>query len=228
MRKVFISLCISMVSVLIFGVSAYAAEADDLSDVKAYCKEYGISMSNDPEFIASVRNEIDAENAISVRSSSPSRPGAFTKIVRASEIGDIIWTNNPLTPFNHVGIYTKKNQITEALENGVRTRSTGKQREFPYEIYKVVTKDYGSARYPLAKRQQAASWALKQVKKPYDPVWWNNKLNTSAGNAKFNCSELVWKSWRFGAGVDLDVNGGKGVYPNDIKKSKRTVLVAKG
>ena len=143
-------------------------------------------------------------------------------------VADIIWTNNPLTPFNHVGIYTKKSQITEALGNGVCSRKTGKQNEYPFEIYKVVTKNNGNIRYSEKQRSKVASWALGQVGKKYDTQWWNNKLNTREGNAKFNCSELVWKSWKFRAGVDLDSNGGNGVYPNDIRSLKRTKFVTKG
>ena len=76
MTRVLISFCISMVSVLIFGVSAYAAEANDVSDVKAYCKEYGIAMSNDPEFITSVRQAMANKNEYELRSSS-AKKGPF-------------------------------------------------------------------------------------------------------------------------------------------------------
>ena len=66
--------------------------------------------------------------------------------------------------------------------------------------------------------------------KDYDFNFYNNKENTAEGNKTFNCSELVWKAWKFNgeANVDIDSNGGSGVYPNNIRKSDRTVKIDEG
>lgn len=44
---------------------------------------------------------------------------------------------------------------------------------------------------------------------------------TSKGS--MNCSQVVWVSYKDGAGIDLDFNGGPGVYPSDIMQSKWTI-----
>lgn len=93
-----------------------------------------------------------------------------------------------------------------------------------------VRKKTSSDRFSLKNRKAVAAWALKQVGKPYDYVFSENKVNDVEGNLMFNCSELVWKAWRYNlkVAVDLDSNGGTGVYPNNIRDSKRTVKIAKG
>lgn len=99
--------------------------------------------------------------------------------------------------------------------------------EYPFKIYKVTTTSGGSVRYTSTVRKAVAQWALKQVGKPYDYDYENNKLNTTSNNAKFNCSELVYKAWKYNGNtsVDLDSNAGTGVYPNNIRDSKYTSLI---
>ena len=146
-----------------------------------------------------------------------------------SKVADIIWTDNPMTPWNHVGIYTSTNMITEALTDGVKTRYTGNQEEYSFEIYKVMKAD-GSGRYSVVNRSAVAAWALSQVGKGYDYDFTDNKKDNASSNQYFNCSELVYKAWKYNGKVspDLDSNGGPGVYPNNIKNSSRTVKVTEG
>lgn len=103
-------------------------------------------------------------------------------------------------------------------------------KEYAFELYKVTTTSGGTSRYSLEKRKAVALWAKKQIGKDYDYDYENNKLNTTSNNKKFNCSELVYKAWKFNGtiSVDLDSNGGTGVYPNNIKDSKYTKLIYTG
>lgn len=209
-------------------------EIAGLDTVENYCNYYDILESDNEEFIKEVENMIDERGTFSMIDanseittySSSSSPLKKDRNIPESAYADIIWTNNPLTPFNHVGIYTANNKITEALANGVKTRTVGKKmKEYPFITYKVVTKSNGNTRYSLEKRKSTAAWAKGQVGRSYDTNFANNKENTSASNKKFNCSELVWKAWKFKGKLDLDSNGGKGVYPNNIKDSNRTKVV---
>lgn len=56
----------------------------------------------------------------------------------------------------------------------------------------------------------------------------NFVTNRSAGiwQTHYNCSSLVWAAWMYAStsNVDIDGNGGLGVYPEDIWKSSKTVL----
>lgn len=38
-----------------------------------------------------------------------------------------------------------------------------------------------------------------------------------------NCSQLVWAAYMKSLNVDLDGNGGNGVYPGDIRDSPHTI-----
>ncbi|MFV0499865.1 MAG: hypothetical protein ACK5NF_07590 [Bacilli bacterium] len=96
------------------------------------------------------------------------------------------------------------------------------------KVYLVSTSNKSSSRYSEATREAVVSWAASKEKRPYDFDFANNKQFTAAEDLKYNCSELVWKAWKTKAGVDLDSNGGSGVYPNNIKDSSRTKFVKNG
>ncbi|KAB7789844.1 hypothetical protein [Bifidobacterium leontopitheci] len=38
-----------------------------------------------------------------------------------------------------------------------------------------------------------------------------------------NCSQLAWASYYYTSKLDLDSNGGSGVYPKDIRDSQYTL-----
>lgn len=54
----------------------------------------------------------------------------------------------------------------------------------------------------------------------------NFALNKEVWASNFNCSQLVWAAWMYAStnNVDLDSNGGFGVYPEDLWKSPLTVI----
>lgn len=255
MRRTIACLMITLMVTSILHTTVFAGSTNQLyenkstcliteEDIKAYCDAYSIEYRNTTEFRNEVK-EMISERGIITRtevvkyqmsdklntssSSSSGDKGKKTRNIPESSIGDIIWTNNPATPWNHVGLYRKTDNIIEALGSGVKTRNTGKQQEYPFEVYKVMKAD-NSGRYALSNRKAVASWAYKQLNKKYDLCFDDNKENTTESNRLFNCSELVWKAWRYNGKVspDLDSNGGLGVYPNNIKNSSRTVKIKEG
>ncbi|SMC71430.1 Permuted papain-like amidase enzyme, YaeF/YiiX, C92 family [Lentzea albidocapillata] len=120
---------------------------------------------------------------------------------------------------NHVGIYYTTKTIVEAPGKDQKsksvTASTLKKCGPIYKMY-VDTKQ--------ANRDKAANHAYNKFRDlPYDGNFLDNKDNS---NGKLNCSELVWKAYKHGAGIDLDSNGGEGVYPNNIKDHSKTVVYA--
>ena len=50
----------------------------------------------------------------------------------------------------------------------------------------------------------------------------NFAFNKDPHGSTMNCSQLVWVAFKEGADVDLDGNGGPGVYPYDIRDSELT------
>lgn len=72
-------------------------------------------------------------------------------------------------------------------------------------------------------RNNAANYAYNHLRnKPYDTNFAFNKTTIS----KLNCSSLVWNAYMNTANLDLDSNGGPGVYPSNIRDSSRTVTYA--
>ncbi|WP_162803085.1 hypothetical protein [Ornithinimicrobium avium] len=64
----------------------------------------------------------------------------------------------------------------------------------------------------------AAAWAKAREGAAYRKVFWDNKYYTG----KMNCSQLVWAAYKK-QGIDVDNNGGKGVYPRNIRDDNDTV-----
>ncbi|WP_050773454.1 MULTISPECIES: YiiX/YebB-like N1pC/P60 family cysteine hydrolase [Brevibacterium] len=70
------------------------------------------------------------------------------------------------------------------------------------------------------KRNKAGSYAYNKLRgKKYSA---NFAVNKKTGSAKMNCSQLVWAAYKASVKIDLDGNGGLGVYPYNIKDSKHT------
>ena len=65
----------------------------------------------------------------------------------------------------------------------------------------------------------AADWAreLALLSRPYNDAFWANKSCETTDN--YNCSQLVWCAYNAITTINLDYNGGFGVYPNDIISS---------
>ena len=71
-----------------------------------------------------------------------------------------------------------------------------------------------------ASRNKAAGHAYKKLRnKSYNLNFAFNKSTTSS---KMNCSQLVWAAYKASTKIDLDGNGGPGVYPYNIKDSSKT------
>ncbi|RSN49474.1 hypothetical protein DMC64_02615 [Amycolatopsis sp. WAC 04197] len=118
---------------------------------------------------------------------------------------------------NHVGIYYTTKTIVEAPggdhKSWSRTASTHRVCGPAYKMYVKAAQ---------SSRNNAANYAYNSLRgKPYDLSFFNNKSN---GDANLNCSELVWKAYKRAANIELDSNGGPGVYPDDIKNDGSTVV----
>ncbi|SDX93257.1 YiiX/YebB-like N1pC/P60 family cysteine hydrolase [Thermoactinomyces sp. DSM 45892] len=65
--------------------------------------------------------------------------------------------------------------------------------------------------------QSAASFSENSIGKPYSWSFLNKKRTD-----RYYCSSLVWRAW-VNQGYDLDADGGGGVFPFDIDKSKKAI-----
>ncbi|GAB3221793.1 hypothetical protein GCM10027447_07930 [Glycomyces halotolerans] len=119
----------------------------------------------------------------------------------------------------HIGVYYSTTTIVEAPGNCCLSRSISASTRL---VGEGTVKQYVLT--TQANRDAAANYAHSNFRnRSYDNAFWNNRSN---GDGKLNCSELVWLAYQRTTGIDLDRNGGWGVYPYDIKDNNRTVTYA--
>ncbi|KXB33420.1 hypothetical protein HMPREF3192_01185, partial [Atopobium deltae] len=146
-----------------------------------------------------------------------SSQGADRQLCRSYYKGDMFLSpaSTSFVSHGHIGIYGDKDWIVEAPGFFAKSR-------WAWHYNTFVGKGTVLMETTLTQAQQnaAADYAYNHLLGyPYNPIFWNNKeLNPE----RLNCSQLVWLAYKKGAGVDLDGNGGAGVYPYDIKDSKYT------
>ncbi|MFJ5565965.1 YiiX/YebB-like N1pC/P60 family cysteine hydrolase [Lysinibacillus xylanilyticus] len=118
----------------------------------------------------------------------------------------------------HVGIYYTSTTIVESVpSDGVRTISTSARK---VDSSGAVVKSVSTS---TTNRNNAADWAYSQVGQSYSYNFATNRL-TGHDGAK-NCSKLIWSAYKVNGNLDLDVDGGLGVYPRDVRDAPDTVLV---
>lgn len=117
-------------------------------------------------------------------------------------------------PHGHIGMYFTPTQIIESANptDGVRIASVADR--------KVASGSRIMYVYGLTETQNsvAANWAFTKKGNEYN---YNFALNRMCGTSAFNCSQLVWCAFKETAGLDLDRDGGSGVYPADIRDHPR-------
>ncbi|MEJ5927307.1 hypothetical protein WG915_01590 [Corynebacterium sp. H128] len=123
--------------------------------------------------------------------------------------------------YGHVGMFTDSTHIVEAVGVGSVTTKFAKDNT-PYR-FKVRRFHTGTSIGDLH-IESATAYAEKAAARqaPYDlnPVF--NKL--PGADESLNCSELVWRAYRsLGGWVDLDSDGGPGVWPRDVRNSDHLV-----
>lgn len=147
----------------------------------------------------------------STESSSRTLPTAYYK-------GDMYLTPSytaAVVNHGHIGIYGGKDWVVEA--SGPKWDSNW---WWHYQI--PVAKGTVLMETTLAQSQQdaAADYAYHSlIGYSYNYKFWSNKEQSPT---RLNCSQLVWLAYKKAVGVDLDGNGGPGVYPYDIKASPYT------
>jgi uncharacterized protein YycO len=115
----------------------------------------------------------------------------------------------------HTGIYSRVDRITEARGKGEKSDEfLASGREYCKNIEKMIVKT------SIDNQNKAADYAVQNLTgKPYSRNFaWNKGGNIST----LNCSELVYKAYKRSVNIDLDGDGGLGVYPVDIKNSDST------
>lgn len=176
-------------------------------------------------YIKELQQQISSENASPMASTQKSP-------LPSAQSGYIFFTDTN-TFYNHCGIYKDSTSIVEALTvTGVWSKSIYDRDS--YQTTVISDNDSAVLSVPTATSaiySNAASWAYSKVGRPYDIDFLDNKLDGTYTkdqwideDVSYNCSELVWKAFMKSSNrtIDLDSNGGMGVYPNDIYESSLT------
>lgn len=226
------------------GVSMGESEISTLENTidlaaQEYCNEYNIT---EVEAYSLILREIQQEVPVN---DAPSTCATKSVSLPQANTGYIFFIDSDAS-WNHVGLYTAYNSIVEAMpEDGVQYwayNALGARQD-------VVTKPSDGVNNSCIlnvntsdnNKKAAAKWPNDNAPKgtPYDFDFVDNKKDTylknvgtadlpvwetRSENDAFNCSELVWKAYKKNAGIDLDSNGGQGVYPNDIYNSSYTTI----
>lgn len=135
--------------------------------------------------------------------------------------GDIFTSPASTVGFQHGhdGIYYNQNTIVEAPGTSSNSRSIS---ALTLMVGEGTTKE--SVSVSQTQRNAAADYAYNNMRgKPYNLVFFNNKQVPAS---KYNCSQLVWGAYLMATGIDLDSNGGWGVYPYDVRNSSYTTTYA--
>ncbi|MDW0108892.1 hypothetical protein [Sporosarcina aquimarina] len=194
-----------------------------LSDVRTIAANTGQSEQSILEQIyTELKNNEEQgkkEKAISAEVTAYGGSGG-TKSVGASTKGNFYYTPSQTAYLDHghVGMYYTSTTIVESVPSaGVRTISTTARKvDSSGAVVKSVTTS-------TANRNNAANWTNTQVGQSYSYNFATNRQTGHTG-AK-NCSKLIWSAYKLNGSLDLDVNGGLGVYPRDVRDAKSTALV---
>lgn len=211
---------------LTFATPAFAGADDDFArllqlnpDVTAqelkdrameYAHDTGITYE---EALAQARAEAEANLP---ESNSGGCDTSKKEVGYGEEQGDVFFASSTHGyDHGHVGLYSETDQITEAPGKDKKSGSfNAAGRTYCPGIEKMHV---GTS---STNRGKAADYADSSLTgKPYDGMF---EFNKNDDTSKLNCSELVWKAYKFTANVDLDSNGLTAVYPLDIKNSKLT------
>lgn len=187
--------------------------------IKDYATEEGLSYENALSIFYNEAVEEKTELANNIKSRANTK--ANQALGSANYKGDVFYSK-AWTGINHghSGIYYNK-------ANVIHAPGPGKSSKLQSAKDKLGLKGGIQIQYvntSQANRDKAANYAYNKLRnKPYDTNFISNKKTTT----KLNCSGLVWNAYKKSVNIDLDKNGGLGVYPADIRDSSKTVTYKK-
>ncbi|MBN3524870.1 YiiX/YebB-like N1pC/P60 family cysteine hydrolase [Paenibacillus apiarius] len=159
------------------------------------------------------------EPQMSVRSADK---GSGIYPLASSSKGDVFFETAATIgiPHGHVGIYYTPDYIVESVPStGVRKVKLIDKRVDPGSKIITLKKEYAST----TARSQAADWANSRLGDSYSYNFAANRLTSCSGDK--NCSKLVWCAYKEKANIDIDMDGGLGVYPLDIRDSSMFITL---
>ena len=169
--------------------------------------------------LGEAESHLSISSANGVSASSGGSSCTTVNIQPATWKGDIYYSASSTYGISHghVGIYSEKDYVTEARGSG---QNSGEWYYYGRKYCKNI--QIMTTPYSTATQTSAADYASAYlVNKPYNSNFaWNKGGNIDT----LNCSELVYKAYKRSVNIDLDGDGGLGVYPNDIVNDSETSI----
>lgn len=196
-----------------------------IQGIEEYAAEYGLGVEEAAQAITD-ESRTYSTNTFGSKESTLNQPtpqsgsGQRKVAMNVSRyIGDIFYSSNSTLGITHGhnGIYNRQTHYIEAagFSRGVVETYAG-HAVAPAPAHKY----YVGWDKQSPNKKKAARFAEAQKGKGYNGVFFNNKQVYSS---TYNCSQLVWAAYKsVDPNIDLDSNGGSGVYPADIANSHWT------
>jgi uncharacterized protein YycO len=202
-------------------------EAEMKAELQEYAAEEGTSYEEtlhaaytDAQGSADDVAEDAAESEAAEGKVSPQSSGGGSVKLPQTKVGGDVWYSPVRTAgikHGHVGIYYGGKTIVEAPGPGKKSHSAPASSTSTKKKSKLMY-----VKTSEANRKKAGKYAYNNLRgKKYNLNFAANKTDKSA--KKLNCSQLVWRSYKKSVKIDLDSNGGPGVYPANIRDSNKTV-----
>lgn len=194
-------------------------EADVIAQAEELAEKHGVPVTE------VITQQLEESRASAAESSNvggfalrSSGGGGGTVILgNGSRVGDVFWSpaSTLFIQHGHSGIYYSMTTVIEAPGTGQNSRATS-----PLKLQVGSGAQKQVVETTQANRNAAANYAFNYLlNKPYNMNFANNKYVPASS---YNCSQLVWGADKKATGIDLDSNGGYGVYPADIRNSSLT------
>lgn len=171
--------------------------------------ELKVQENLDKKEESSLKHEQPISN---IRNANPFNPGeGIYTLIKPQHNGDIFYEPSSTLYVNHghVGIYWSDDTIVESLYgSGVVSKSIYDKK------VETGTKVFTLSGVNDSTKTAASNWAYDRIGDPYSINFATNR-ETSYYGAK-NCSKLVWSAYMATDNLDIDSNGGLGIYPKDI------------
>ncbi|MFD3449510.1 hypothetical protein ACFDTO_33565 [Microbacteriaceae bacterium 4G12] len=193
-----------------------------LSSIDAISKNTGSAKA---DVSKQILKELKADDAQGVKEKmqkvSQKGGSGGTVSVGNSSTGNFFYTASYTAYLNHghVGMYRTSSEIVESVPgSGVRRISTTARL---VDKGDAVVKSVNTS---STNKSNAAAWANSRV--GVDGYSYNFATNrTTSHYGDKNCSKLIWSAYKLNGGLDLDKDGGLGVYPRDVRDASQTSVV---
>ena len=124
--------------------------------------------------------------------------------------------------YGHNGLLSQTCQTVEAVGGSAPVTAYNLGSHTVWTSSDAPARARGPNNVTAAARTKAAAVALSKRGKGYNNSFASNRHVEST---TYNCSQLVWAAWMSSANLDLDKDGGWGVYPTDLRDSSRATTL---